>query len=271
MLESVINISEGADLDNVDTIAAGGAPCLLDVHSDRWHNRSVITIGGPPDLVVSAAKRVARLAVQHLDIRSHSGAHPRLGVVDVVPFVDLDGDEAACAAQRSFANWAGDELELPCFLYGDERSLPAVRRLAFKEIRPDIGPWSPHPTAGACCVGVRPLLIAYNLWLGASATIEDAGLIARNLRSPAVRSLAFDLGGKPQVSCNLIAPLEVGPADVYDSVAAEAPVDHAELVGLVPASVLDRTPQERWDELALSPESTIERRLAAAGYTAAAS
>jgi glutamate formiminotransferase len=272
LLECVINISEGCDLDTARTIASGGGSCLLDLHSDPWHNRSVLTLGGPPADLQAGVRRVAELAVRLLDLRSHTGAHPRLGALDVVPFVDLDAGAdqpvaAAAAAQHAFAVWAGDELELPCFYYGADRSLPELRRFAFTRLCPDTGPWSPHPRAGACCVGVRPVLIAYNVWLdaGRGATLDDAESIARRLRSPAVRSLGFDLAGEPQVSCNLIAPMEVGPAEVYDAVAALAPVDHAELVGLLPRAVLERTPEKRWPELALSPERTIESRLAAAG------
>lgn len=273
LLECVINISEGTDAECVGEIAAAGAPCLLDVHSDPWHNRSVITLAGAAPPVEAAVRRVAELAVRELDIRSHAGAHPRLGVLDVVPFVDLAPaaqQGPAVLARDRFARFAGDELELPCFLYGLERSLPEVRRWAFAPLEPDTGPWTPHPSAGACCVGVRPLLVAYNLWLDPErgATPEQARQLARQLRSPAVRSLGFDLDGRPQVSCNLIAPLEVGPSDVYNEVAALAPIERAELVGLVPAAVLDGIPPERWEELGLSPEATIESRLAAAGPAA---
>jgi glutamate formiminotransferase len=267
LLECVINISEGRDREVVQEIASAGAACLLDLHSDPWHNRSVLTLAAAAPQLGHAVRRVARRTVRMLDLRSHDGAHPRLGVLDVVPFVDLDlgVSPRALAGREAFARWAGDELELPCFLYGPERSLPDARKAAFVSLPPDFGPWSAHPTAGACCVGARPLLVAYNLWLDGEqgATIDDARGIARSLRSPSVRSLAFDLAGQPQVSSNLIAPLEVGPADVYDAVAAIAPIARAELVGLVPKAVLDRIPARRWEELALSPNVTIEARLAA--------
>jgi glutamate formiminotransferase len=271
LLECVINISEGSDTDRVAQIAAGGGPCLLDVHSDSWHNRSVITLAGGPHRLTGAVRRVAELAVRLLDIRAHAGAHPRLGVLDVVPFVDL-ADEGARAveARNAFARYAGDELGLPCFVYGAERSLPEVRKLAFAGLLPDTGPLTPNPTAGACCVGERPLLVAYNLWLDPAkgATVAGARALARSLRSADVRALGFDLGGTPQVSCNLIRPLEVGPAEVYDAVAAAAPIEHAELVGLAPAGVLDAVPKRRWPQLGLAPEATIEARLQAAGRAA---
>jgi glutamate formiminotransferase / 5-formyltetrahydrofolate cyclo-ligase len=272
LLECVINISEGSNTDRVEQIATGGGPCLLDVHSDSWHNRSVITLAGGPHHLTAAVRRVAELAVRLLDIRSHVGAHPRLGVLDVVPFVDLadGGTSAAVEARDAFARYAGDELGLPCFLYGAERPLPEVRKLAFAGLLPDTGPQTPHPTAGACCVGERPLLVAYNVWLDPAkgATVAGARALARSLRSADVRALGFDLGGTPQVSCNLIRPLDVGPAEVYDAVAAAAPIDHAELVGLAPAGVLEAVPKRRWPQLGLSPEATIEARLEAAGRAA---
>ena len=142
------------------------------------------------------------------------------------------------AARDSFASWAGAELGLPCFLYGPERTLPEVRRGAFSVLSPDAGPSDPHPTAGACAVGARRPLVAYNLWLE-SAGLDVARAIARSLRGPAVRALGLPVGDSVQVSMNLVDPLVVGPADVYDQVAAIARIARAELVGLVPRAVLD--------------------------------
>jgi glutamate formiminotransferase / 5-formyltetrahydrofolate cyclo-ligase len=279
VLECVVNLSEGRDTALVERIAAAAGAACLDLHSDPWHNRSVLTLAGPG--VESAARDVARRAVELLDLRHHSGVHPRLGVLDVVPFVPLDdlgadrpnepagGDDGlieAIAARDAFARFAGDELDLPCFLYGTGRSLPEIRRHAFGDLTPDTGPPSPHPTAGACCVGARPLLVAYNLWLAGSGdeTMDAASDIARSLRSESLRVLALRVGETAQVSCNLVAPLELGPAELYDLVAARAAVDRAELVGLVPRAVLDPIPPTRWAELDLSDNRTIEARLASA-------
>lgn len=269
MLECVVNISEGRRTDEVGEIASAASWSLLDIHSDPWHNRSVLTLAGPS--VEAAARAVAAAAVRLLDIRRHEGVHPRLGALDVVPFVPLASPPPAStfaeavAAREDFAAFAAWELGLPCFLYGTGRSLPEIRRSAFRDLEPDVGPAAPHPTAGACCVGARPVLVAYNVCLDrdAGATIGTAGRIARSLRSPAVRSLAFDAGGVPQVSCNLLDPASFGPADVYDAVAKEAPVLRAELVGLLPRAVLDAVPVGRLAELDLSVERTIEARLEA--------
>jgi glutamate formiminotransferase len=261
MLECVINVSEGERLATVDVIARNAGDHLLDVHTDRDHNRSVITVVGE-----AAARSVSTAAVLALDITTHVGVHPRFGVVDVVPFVPLGATtmDDAVAARDRFARWFADELGVPCFLYGPERSLPDVRRYAFTDLAPDFGPSDPHPTAGATAVGARPVLVAYNLWL-ADADLDAARAIAASLRGPDVRALGLPVGPRVQVSMNLLAPDRVGPAEAYDAVAARATIDRAELVGLVPRAVLDRTPVGRWAELDLAVDRTIEARLAARG------
>ncbi|MBK9179536.1 MAG: glutamate formiminotransferase [Acidimicrobiales bacterium] len=259
VLECVVNVSEGRRPQVVRAIAGAAGRDLLDVHTDPDHHRTVLTLLGE-----GAVRSVARASLDLLDLGEHQGAHPRIGVLDVVPFVPLGPDDLAEAlsARDRFARWAGSELQLPCFLYGPERSLPDVRRHAFAELAPDTGPAHPHPTAGACAVGARAVLVAYNLWL-AEPDASRARAIARDLRGPAVRALGLVVGREVQVSCNLVAPLEVGPAAVYDAVAARAPVARAELVGLVPAAVLAAIPRRRWDQLDLDPSRTIEARIAA--------
>jgi glutamate formiminotransferase len=167
----------------------------------------------------------------------------------------------ALAARDAFAQWAGIELDLPCFLYGPERTLPEVRRLAWHDLAPDAGPDTPHPTAGAACVGARGPLVAYNVWL-AEPDLDLARRIASAVRGPWVRALGLALGERVQVSMNLVDPDVVGPAAAYDQVAALAPVAGAELVGLLPERVLDDVPQQRWDELDLGADRTVEARLA---------
>ena len=260
MLECVINVSEGTDFALLTTIGDAANGALLDLHHDPDHNRAVFTLAGPG--VQDAARALTRTAVEHLELDHHAGAHPRFGVVDVVPFVPLRGATMATAlAERdAFAAWAGTELALPCFVYGPERSLPDVRRTAFVTLSPDTGPAAPHPSAGACAVGARDVLVAYNLWL-AGDDLGEAKAIAAALRSPHVRALAFQLGDRVQVSCNLVAPRVVGPADVYDRVAATTRVERAELVGLAPMAVVQAVPRARWAELDLSEDRTIEARL----------
>ncbi len=289
-LECVANVSEGRDQRVLRELADACGDALLDLHSDLDHHRSVFTLAGQPDLVQEAARSLARVAVEKLDLSRHQGAHPRFGVLDVVPFVPLGRLQAALgslrrppdlgpaiAARDAFASWAGRMLGLPCFLYGplrggDVRTLPEVRRGAFSTLEPDAGPGAPHPTAGAVAVGARPVLVAYNIWID-GADLAVARKLAASLRGPLVRALGFALESGVQVSCNLLDPVAVGPAEVYDRVAAllreagpgDAPggvIRRAELVGLIPAASMERIPPRRWDDLDLSPERTIEARLA---------
>ena len=277
LLECVVNVSEGRDQGILASLGGACGPTLLDVHSDFHHNRSVFTLAGPPVAVEPAVRELARLTVSRLDLRRHSGVHPRFGVLDVVPFVGLEGwpvqdaragspaAMAAAAARQSFAAWAADTLGLPVFLYGPERSLPDVRRAAWRQLAPDFGPPAPHPTAGSVAAGWRPLLVAYNLWMAEEVGLRGAKAIVARLRAPEVRALAFQVGAYVQVSCNLIRPLQVGPAQVWDEVSRWARVSRAEVVGLVPSVVLAATDEDRWPELGLSPSLTIEARLLGRG------
>lgn len=266
MLECVINVSEGKDLRLIDRLAetVAGTPGgqLLDIHSDADHNRSVFTLTG-----VEAPRALTRRCVELLDIAGHSGVHPRLGVVDVVPFVALDGSSHAdaLAARDGFAQWAADELGLPVFLYGPERTLPDIRRGAWTSVQPDRGPDRPHPTAGAVCVGVRPVLIAYNVLLTTTELTIAKGIAAR-LRRPGLRTLAFMVRGNAQVSMNIVDADHISVSDAYDAVAAEAAatgarVVGAELVGLVTERHLQMNDPSRWAQLDIGPNRTVESRL----------
>lgn len=252
-----MNISCGDDPATVGAIAATADDDLLDVHSDPHHNRSVLTLVGE-----EAPRRVARAAVERLDLRGHAGAHPRIGVVDVVPFVPLAGASLgdAVAARDRFLTWMATELGVPGFVYGPERSLPDVRREAFRSLAPDAGPRRPHPRAGAVAVGARDVLVAWNVWL-ADADPERARAVAAAVRGPHLRALGLAVGERAQVAMNLVSPATLGPAEAWDAVAAHVPLAGAELVGLVPAFVLDRTDPARWAQLDLAPERTIETRL----------
>lgn len=282
MLECVVNVSEGRNPDVVAALSAAAGTHLLDIHSDSGHNRSVFTLAAREIPALEASARdLARAVVERVDLHHHDGAHPRFGALDVVPFVPITpgGMGEAVGARDRFARWAGTELGLPCFLYGpggggevpgDSENdgapdLPTVRREAFGRRRPDTGPDRPHPTAGACAVGARPLMLAWNLWL-VDRDRAAASRVAAALRGPGVRALAFELPSGLQLSFNLVDPLRVGPATVLDAaVAAGARVARAELVGLAPVAVLELTERRRWTELDLDPSRTIEARLAEAG------
>lgn len=296
MLTCALNLSEGRDEAVLEVLAMAAGGALLDLHADPWHHRCVLTIGGPT--TEAAARRVAEVALERIDLRHHRGVHPRLGALDVVPFTpsppyeaviggtgrsgpqgDLTAQrddptgpnewrdaplEEALRARDDFVSWASAELGLACFCYGPERSLPDVRRRAFTTLAPDAGPSEPDPGRGACCVGARGALVAYNVVLE-EAPLATARRIAAELRSPLLRTLGLASGEDTQVSCNLVAPLAIGPAEAADLVAARATVARCELVGLLPRAVLDRVPPERWRELDLGTEQTLERRLTDAG------
>ncbi len=271
MLECVVNISEGRRVELLEELATATGPLLLDRHRDEHHNRSVFTVAGPAEPVAAAVRALARATVGRLDLRTHQGVHPRIGVLDVVPWVALTGWPldpgplaGAVEARDDFARWAGDVLDVPCFLYGTGRSLPEIRREAWTTLAPDSGPLFPHPTAGASAVGARPVILAYNLWL-AEPDLDLARRLAAHLRGPAVRALGLPVGDAVQVSCNLIDPQVVGPAAVFDAVAGQTGVARAELVGLLPARVLEAIPKHRWPELDLGRSRTIEARLEQAG------
>ncbi len=277
--ECVVNISEGRDRSVIETVAAAAGDLLLDVHSDAQHHRSVLTLAGDLPDVGAAARSVASAAVAAIDLTTHHGVHPRLGAIDVVPFVPLplaDGTmtpmDDVIAARDGFAHWAGDTLGVPCFLYGSERTLPEVRRDAFTALEPDTGPTVPHPTAGACAVGARGVLIAYNVWIrpgpdasGDGAALTAARAIAADLRRPGVRTLGLAVEGGAQVSCNVVDPDRIALTDVFDAVARGAAsrgcgVWRGELVGLLPRSALAAVPEARWSEIGVRAEDTIEFR-----------
>ena len=261
MLECVINVSEGRDDATLGALRDACADALLDLHADPDHNRSVFTLSGWD--VEDAARALTRCAVVILDLTRHEGVHPRIGVVDVVPFVPLFEATLAdaVAARNRFATWAAQTLQVPCFLYGPERALPDLRRDAFTALAPDVGPASPHATAGAIAVGARSVLVAYNVWL-ADDDVEVARRVAGAVRRrDVVRALGLRCGDGVQVSMNLLDWRAFGPADAYDAVAALADVSRAELVGLLPRDALDAIDERRWPELDVSAARTIEARL----------
>ncbi len=262
VLECVANISEGRNREVLQQLVAVCADDLLDVHVDPDHNRSVFTL-----LDVDAPRRLTRQAVELLHLDSHQGVHPRLGVVDVVPFVPLEGStiDDAIVERDAFAKWVSSELLVPCFLYGTERTLPDIRRDAWTLLQPQCGPSIPHLTAGAMCVGARDYLVAYNVWLDASASESSAHEIARAVRGDGVRTLALQVGDQWQVSMNLIEPERIGPDIAADRVIREArqhnkEISRCELVGLISQHALNKISEQRWVELDLSTERTIEFR-----------
>ena len=292
LIESVPNVSEGRRLDVVDRLAgaveAVPGVFLLDRTSDASHNRSVFTLAGEHEAVASALEDLVGAAIHEIDMNVHVGEHPRIGAVDVVPFVPLAATtmEACVELARAFGRRIAQRFELPVYLYAnaatrsDRVKLADVRRGQYEGLRqeigqrgrePDYGPARLHPSAGAVAVGARPFLIAYNINL-ASADVELAKRVARRVREsggglPRVQANGFWIAelGRAQVSMNVldfnVTPLWLVWETVRD-VAAEDGVElfESELIGLAPLAAFLAVA----DRAGAPTEQTIERRLASA-------
>jgi len=229
ILLAIPNISEGRDIDKVARVAGGSA--LLDVHSDPDHNRSVLTYGGSPGDVTRAVAAMIERAVATLDIRAHTGAHPRFGVVDVLPFVGPGAERAATGLVWQVAEGCGVPVHFYGKAHSQNRTLPELRRW-LRETKPPA-----HPSAGVLCIGVRDPLVAFNVNI--DATLDEAKAIARAIRSDEIRALAFGLPsrGLVQISMNLTDPLRIGPREAFTRI--DANVVDCDVVGLVPDELLD--------------------------------
>jgi glutamate formiminotransferase len=264
LIECVANFSEGRDRSTVDAIGSAVRSVVgvvvLRSEMDTDHNRSVITFVGPPDAVAEGALRGIEVAVARIDLRTHSGVHPRMGVADVVPFVPLAGSTLAdCVA---IARRTGEEvwrrLKVPVYfseaaaLSPDRRLLENCRRGGFESpsIAPDIGGPSLHPSAGACIIGARKLLIAFNVNLKTD-DVQVARDIARKIRTssgglPFVKALGLPLAkrGLVQVSMNLTDFEQTPLHRVFDAVVREAAargveIAGSEIIGLIPKKALE--------------------------------
>jgi glutamate formiminotransferase len=271
LFECVVNVSEGWRLDVLDELSQAAGPSLRDRHADAAHARSVFTLIHHHDELRRDVHSLIEAALTRIDLRNQWGVHPRLGVVDVVPYVALDDWRAdeALGLRNETAAWMGNTLEVPVFLYGplrdgSIRTLPEVRKHAFGALAPDFGPLEASVEHGASAVGARGLLVAWNIWVR-GISLDEGKRVAKAIRSREVRALAFPIKEFVQISCNLIEPFSVGPAHVYDQVRAllgGGEIERCELVGLVPEEIVTTTDRARWEQLGLSLESTIEARLA---------
>lgn len=280
-LLAVPNVSEGRDAGLIAALAdAFTAPgvCLLDVHSDADHHRSVFTLAGPPVALGDALLRGFRVAVESVNVMTRepgqqAGQHPHVGAVDVAPLVYLSEADAgaACAHALVVADRVGEELGVPVLIYGRlsaqeeaaERTRAQLRRggaqvlarrLAGEDpdsLTPDFGPRHVHPTAGATLVAARPPLVAFNVQLAAPAGVQRARELAALIREggpeglPGVRAIGVELsGGVGQVSMNVERPLELPLALVVAAIEAHARLQSAELVGLAPAAALEGFPAD---------------------------
>jgi glutamate formiminotransferase len=295
LVECVPNFSEGRDAGTVARIAgairAVPGVALLDVESDADHNRSVITFAAPPELVVEAALAGAAEAIRSIDLTRHTGAHPRIGALDVLPFVPLEGVtlEECVALARKAASELWKRFQVPCYLYEaaaqrtERANLEAVRRGQFEGLRdevrinpdraPDFGHAELHPTAGATAVGARKFLIAYNIHLNTS-DVEIARRIARAIRHSSggfryVKAMGLLLESRnvAQVSMNLTDFEQTPVHRVFAAVAAEAArygatITGSELIGLIPQKALEMSADFFLRFENFQPSLVLERRLA---------
>jgi glutamate formiminotransferase len=297
LIECVPNFSEGRRPEVMEAIIAAmqtEGVCLLDWSLDSDHNRSVVTIAGPPAAVVEAAVRGAGRASQLIDLTTQAGVHPRIGAADVIPFVPIRNislEQCALLARQ-----AGTEIwkryQVPVYFYEaaaarpDRALLEEVRRGQFEGLRdavlreparrPDVGGPSLHPTAGASAVGARRFLIALNLYLN-TPEVAVARAIAKDIRQSGgglagVKAMGVPAHGQAQVSMNITDFTRTPVGEVYTAVKEKArrhgaaPV-RAELIGLIPEAALERNSE--WVRLlgdigpgGFDPElKVLERRL----------
>ena len=272
LVECVPNFSEGRDYKKIEALVAAMSGAMgawvLDVHSDPDHNRSVVTLAGQPEAVLEAALRGVRTAVESIDLRQHRGEHPRIGAIDVLPFVPVEGvtmeDCVALAHQAGEEMWA--LYSVPVYFYEeaalrpDRKRLESVRQGEFEYLRDevlgnphrraDIGGPALHASAGAVAVAARKFLIAYNINLD-SSDVSIARRIARAIRAssgglPHVKAIGVELKKRKlaQVSMNLTDFEQTSIRQAFEAVRLEAErhgtsIHSSEIAGLVPREALD--------------------------------
>ena len=294
VVECVPNFSEGKDVRRVEAIVAAmrvEGVFLLDLSMDADHNRSVVTIAGEPAAVVESAVRGACKAAELIDLTRQQGAHPRIGAADVIPFVPISGVKleqcVLLARQAGLEIWR--RFGIPVYFYEaaaarpDRANLEDLRSGQFEGLRdavrkeaarrPDLGGPGLHPTAGACAVGARKFLVAYNIYFD-SADVSIVRAIAREIRAASgglkgVKALGVLAHGRAQLSMN-ITDFEVTPiSQVYGAVSKlalrhkTAPVE-GEVIGLLPEAACERESEWMRQLTGFDSETKVlERRLAA--------
>ena len=294
VIECVPNFSEGSDPRRVTAIVAAmrvDGVHLLDWSMDPDQNRSFVTLAGDPAAVLEAAVRGAGKAAELIDLTRQQGSHPRIGAVDVIPFVPISGitlDKCVLLARQ-----AGLEIwrrySVPVYFYEaaasrpDRANLENVRQGQFEGLRdaarkeparrPDVGGPGLHPTAGACAVGARKFLVAYNVYLD-TGDIAVARAIAREIRTTAlglkgVKALGLIAHGRAQLSLNISDFLATPVSEVYKAVSRlasrhkTAPVE-GEVIGLIPDAACERESEWMRQLIGFDPMAKIlENRLAA--------
>ena len=290
LVECIPNFSEARRPEVVEAIVAAisaAGVTVLDRHSDSDHNRTVVTYVGTPEAVEEAAFQAIKKAADLIDLGQHTGAHPRIGATDVVPFVPISGVtmEDCIAMARRLGERVGKELGIPVYLYEeaatqpDRVNLENIRRGQYEglkaeietnpERKPDFGPARLGP-AGATVIGARHPLIAYNVYLNTD-DISIAYAIAKKIRQssgglPAVKALGMLVDGRAQVSMNLTNFRQTSVATVVEEIRKEAKklkttIHHSELVGLIPQEALIDSAVSSLQLDGFQPEQILEYRL----------
>lgn len=294
LVESVPNFSEGRDPAVIDAVVAAAVAVpgvgLLDREMDADHHRCVLTFAGEAEAVLEGVLRAARVAVERIDLRKHRGQHPRMGALDVLPFIPLGETtlEDCVALARRAGERIGVGLGVPVFLYEaaatrpERKNLAAVREGQFEGLsdligkdparKPDFGPDKIHPSAGATAVGARFFLVAYNINL-ATTDLKLAKSIAKEIRESSggfrcVKALGMDLKdrGCVQVSMNMTDYRVTGLKKIFAEVSARAEkagvaVLESEIVGLVPEAALADTTPAQLKLAHFGPEQVLEEKL----------
>lgn len=292
LIECVANFSEGRQpavvASIVDSIASTPGVAVLGAESDADHNRAVVTFAGAPSPVCQAAFAGIQRAGQLIDMERHLGQHPRVGAADVIPFVPLrDVSRAECVKiARGLGARVGQRLKLPVFLYEHaalqeaNRNLADIRRGGYERLKcsiadgeppiPDFGPFRVG-AAGACIIGARNLLIAYNVYLD-TADVVAARKIARAIRQssgglPCLKALGLLVRGQAQVSINLTDYKVTSMRRAVDAIREEADrlgvkTLSSEIVGLIPQDALDKSDIEYLQIQNFDPSRLLEHQLA---------
>lgn len=293
IIECIINISEGRNKESIDEIiesVRSTAGCfLLDFSSDSDHNRTVITFIGNRKSLPIAIKELYKRALEKIDLRDHKGEHPRMGAVDVVPFVPIQDItmEETIAFSREIGTMIWETFKVPVYLYeesqpaADRKNLAVIRKGEFEglqekmkkpEWKPDFGAAAPHESAGASVVGARMPLIAFNVNLGTS-DIKIANTIAKNVRGSSgglafVKGMGVELKerGIVQVSMNMVNYKKSPLFRVFEMIRAEAdrygvPVVGSEIIGLLPQDALFETAEYYLKCENYSPKCVLENKI----------
>ena len=292
IVECVPNFSEGKRKIVIDKIADAARKVrgarVLDVEWNASHNRSLMTIVGGPEAVFEATWKAIKKATDLIDMRQHRGEHPRIGAVDVVPFVPVSGVSIGECVRlaKKLGQKVAKELKIPVYLYEAAAGRPervnladvrkgeyegsGVEIEAREERRPDYGPAKMHPTAGAMVVGARKYLIAYNVNLD-TADVQTAKEIANVIREksgglPGVKALGFLVDGKAQISMNLVDFEKTNMDGVYTAIEREAKkrgveITNSEIYGMIPLEALVKMARDSLQAPDFAAEQVLEKRI----------